>query len=198
VCYGLGNKFETPPPEYSRMNLDLLKRTVGFRVQLEPPAIHLDKTGRELGGGNQDWIVQSVDENAIQIGTNEIVGLTTRLGKDHIHHFTSNPARSAVDGLQYGFLSLMVQLFIQADTITYRPCSRPGERVAPLLVVEPKQKWVNLGYPVAAHVLNQWGIVYDQPAAAGDAPGRRGNRRRGTPIRHPLRTRRGRYSRLVS
>ena len=136
------------------MNLDLLKKNIGFRVQLEPPAIRLDKIGRELPGQNTDWFIQSVTDTEVRIDTAEIRGLTTQLGKDHIHHFTSNPSRSVVGQLQYGFLSLHVQLFIQNDRITYRPCSRPGERVAPLPAPIEK-KWVQLGYPVKNGIQEQ-------------------------------------------
>ena len=133
------------------MNLDLLKKNIGIRVQLEPPAIRLDKIGRELPGRNTDWIVQNVTDTEVRIDTAEMLGLTTPLGKDHIHHFTSNPSRSVAGGLQYGFLSLHVQLFIQNDRITYRPCSRPGERVAPLPAPIEK-RWVQLGYPVKSGI----------------------------------------------
>jgi hypothetical protein len=133
------------------VNLDLLKKNIGFRVQLEPPAIHLDPSGRELPGRNGDWIIQSVTDTEVRIDTAEMLGLTTRLGKDHVHHFTSNPSRSVDGGLQYGFLSLNVQLFIQNDRITYRPCSRPGERVAPLPAPIEK-RWVQLSYPAKSGI----------------------------------------------
>jgi hypothetical protein len=133
------------------MNLDQLKKNVGFRVQLEPPAIHLDPIGRELPGRNEDWIIQRVTETDVRIDEATMLPLTTTIGKDSVHHFTSNPSRSVAGGLQYGFLSLTMQMFIQEDRITYRPCTRPGEHVPPLPapIVE---KRVDFNYPVASGV----------------------------------------------
>jgi hypothetical protein len=114
------------------MNLELLKRNVGHRVQLGPPAIHLAILGRELPGYNEDWIIESVSDTEIGLSDTQMGGLSTTLGKDYVHHWTSNPSRSVAGGLQYGFLTLTVQMFIQDDKISYMPCSRPGERVNPL------------------------------------------------------------------
>jgi hypothetical protein len=140
-----------PDRKVKGMNLEYLKKNVGFRVQLEPPAIHLDALGRELPGRNEDWIIGSVTDNEIRLDEAVISGLTTTIGKDGVHHFTSNPSRSIRGGLQYGFLSLTVQMFIQQDRISYRPCSRPGERVAPL-PISIVEKWVDFGYPKASGI----------------------------------------------
>jgi hypothetical protein len=59
------------------------------------------------------------------------MGLTTTIGKDAVHHYTSNPSHSSPGGLQYGHLSLAVQMYIQRYKITFRPCLRPGERLPP-------------------------------------------------------------------
>lgn len=133
------------------MNLEQLKKNVGFRVQLEPPAIHLDALGRELAGNNEDWIIASVTDSGVRLDESVALGLTTTIGKDAVHHFTSNPSRSIPGGIQYGFLSLTVQMFIQQDRITYRPCSRPGERVPPL-PAPIAEKLVDFNYPKASGI----------------------------------------------
>jgi len=128
------------------MNLEQLKKNAGSRVQIEPPAIHLDSQGRELPGRNEDWIIARVTDSELQLNEAVELGLSTTIGRDAVHHFTSNPSRSVPGGVQYGFLNLMVQMFIQNDRITYRPCSRPGERVPPMPspIVE---KWVTFNFP---------------------------------------------------
>jgi len=133
------------------MNLSQLKKNAGFRVQLEPPAIHLDVRGRELPGKNEDWIIGAVSDTEIHLNEAIPLGLTTKIGKDAVHHFTTNPSRSTVGGLQYGFLMLTVQMYIHENVrITYRPC-RPGERVDPS-PTPIAQKWVDLQYPHASGI----------------------------------------------
>lgn len=115
-------------------------------MQLEPAAIHLDDIDRELPSRNEDWIIHRVTDNEVDIGEAVINGLSYTLGKDHIRNFTSNPNRSVNGGLQYGFLTLLVQLYIQGNSITFRPCLRPGERVPPL-PVQLERTWVDFRYP---------------------------------------------------
>ncbi len=57
-------------------------------------------------------------------------GISTVLAKDHIHHFTSDPARGGADARK-GFLTLNVQLFIQGANAWVRPTLRPGEALLP-------------------------------------------------------------------
>lgn len=132
------------------MNFDQLKKNnIGFRVQLEPPAVHLDDLGREVPMRNEDWIIQqvSVEDEQVHITTAEILPLATVLGKDAIHSFANNPSRTLPGGPGYGFLKLHMQMCIQNDRITYRPCVRPGERVAPP-TVQIVEKYVDSKYPV--------------------------------------------------
>jgi hypothetical protein len=77
-----------------------------------------------------------------------VMGLTTRIGKDSIHHFSHNAALSEPGGIQYGFLTLGLQTTIQNDVITFRPC-RPGERLAPS-AAPIAGKCVDFQYPVAS------------------------------------------------
>lgn len=111
------------------MNLDLLKRNVGQRVQLEPIACQLDEAGNELKQINDDWLIQEVRSDIIRID-NVRTSHVAKLGKDHVHHYTSNPNRFE-GGYKYGFLTLHVQIFLQGVHLWIRPTLRPGERVSP-------------------------------------------------------------------
>jgi hypothetical protein len=112
------------------VNWEKLKKNVGWRVQLAPQAIHLDALGHELPVRNEDWIIQQVTDTNLRLDESVVMGLTTRIAKDSIHEFSHNAQRSVPGGIQYGFLTLKLQMTIQNDIITYRPC-RPGERVPP-------------------------------------------------------------------
>jgi hypothetical protein len=131
------------------MNLELMKRNIGQRVQLQPPAIHLDPAGRELPCRDEDWIVAGATDVEIRLDEAQQMGLTTTIGKDGVHHYTSNPSRSTPSGLQYGHLLLTVQMYIQGGQITYRPCSLPGQRVPPPRARVAELR-VNTQYPVAS------------------------------------------------
>jgi hypothetical protein len=112
------------------VNWEKLKKNVGLRVQLAPPAIHLDALGWELPVRNEDWIIQQVTESDLRLDESVVIGLTTRMAKDAVYEFAHNAQRSVFGGQQYAFLTLKLQMIIQSNVITYRPC-RPGERVAP-------------------------------------------------------------------
>jgi hypothetical protein len=135
------------------MNLEMLKGNVGWRVQLAPHAIHLDEYGRELPDKNEDWIIQSVTEDEVRIDEAAVLGLTTKLGKDHVQSFATNPARSTPGGgIQYGLLKLHVQMYIpQNAPIWYQQCVRPGERVSPP-PVQIVDLIVDFGYPVKSGI----------------------------------------------
>jgi len=126
------------------MNREQMKKNVGYRVQLVPIACRLEEGGRELPPLNDDWIINEVSNAGVRI-SNTRTGHETTLGEDHIHHFTSDPDRSRT-GIQHGFLTLNVQIFLQGRDLRVLPNGRPGEPVRPLLrdVVE---KWVDLKYP---------------------------------------------------
>jgi len=111
------------------MNLDRLKKSVGHRVNLRPAACGLDEYGRELAPADDFWTIEDVTDAGVRI-TNPRTGHFTILGKDHIHHFMSNPMFSK-DGAPHGFFVLNVQLFVQGTSVRVVPNSRPGERVAP-------------------------------------------------------------------
>jgi hypothetical protein len=110
------------------MNWEAMKKNVGYRVQLQPIAQHLDHRGVELQTIDDDWVIQSVGGETVEI-SNLRTGHRTNLGKDHIHNFTSNPDR-CTEGLKYGFLTLRVQISMQGPALRIRPTLRPGEPLA--------------------------------------------------------------------
>lgn len=121
-----------------------MKKNVGHRVQLVPMACRLDDTGRELPRMDDDWVIQAVSPSGVRI-SNIRTGHVTTLGKDHIHHFTTNPDRSEA-GIPHGFLTLGVQVFLQGSSLSVRPNARPGEPVK-LQPAEVVEKWVDVRYP---------------------------------------------------
>jgi hypothetical protein len=132
------------------MNWEQMRKNVGCHVQLEPPACRLDEQGRELPRVHDDWIIKEVSTDGVRI-SNVRTDHTTTLGHDHIHHFTSNPGRSA-SGIRHGFLTLNVQLFLQGNRLWVRPNARPGE------IVESQshstiEKWVDFRYPFDSGLL---------------------------------------------
>jgi hypothetical protein len=130
------------------MKRDQLEKNIGWRVKIAPPAIHLDRTGRELPSRNEDWIIVQVTDDEVRIDEATMMPLTTKLGTDAVASFTSDPSRSATDGIQYGMLLLKVQMYIQGDRISFAPCLRPGEHVPPPPVHIAEQQ-VDMQYPVA-------------------------------------------------
>lgn len=126
------------------MNWEQMKKNVGYRVQLVPVACRLDETGRELASMDDDWIISEVSTAEVRI-SNTRTGHVTTLGKDHIHHFTTNPDRSQAEA-KHGFLTLNVQVFLQRNNLWVRPNARPGEPVRPERP-EIAEKWVDLRYP---------------------------------------------------
>jgi hypothetical protein len=81
------------------MNWEQMKKNVGCRVQLVRPACRLNSQGQTLPNMDEDWIVHEVSTDGVRI-SNTRTGHTTTLGKDHIHHFTTNPDRSQTGGLR--------------------------------------------------------------------------------------------------
>jgi hypothetical protein len=126
------------------VNLDQIKKNVWSRIQLVPVACRLDQSGRELPSMDDDWIIEGVSTDGVRI-SNSRTGHTTNLGKDHIHHFTTNPDRSQ-HGVQHGFFTLNVQIFLQGNDLWVLPNARPGEPVKPQ-ASEVVEKWVDVRYP---------------------------------------------------
>jgi hypothetical protein len=114
------------------MKLDQLKKNVGRRAQLGPPAIRLDPLGRELPSKEEVWTIKSVTEAEVHLHEDRVSGLTARLGHDYVHSWSTNPSRSVPGGAQYCFLKLTVQIVVQQASITYRMCPMPNVRVDPL------------------------------------------------------------------
>lgn len=110
------------------MNWDKLKQNYGYWVQLVPIACRLDEFGMPLPEIDEDWFIDEIGDDRLRISRTD--RLTVVLGKDHIHHFTSNPQRT-IGTTKYGFLTLHVQVFIQGIRTWVKPNNRPGEAVAP-------------------------------------------------------------------
>lgn len=127
------------------MNWEQMKRNVGCRVQLIPTPCRLDEHGRELPQVDDDWMIENVVDAGVRISSINW-GHVATLGKDHIHHFTSNPDQSQ-SGIQHGFLTLNVQVFLQGKRLWVRPNARPGEPVKAQLA-EVVEKWVDFNYPL--------------------------------------------------
>jgi hypothetical protein len=126
------------------MNWEQMKHNVGCRVQLVPVPCRLDEHGCELPQVDDDWIVLEVSTTGVRI-SNARTAHVTILGKDHVHHFTSNPDRSQ-GGIAHGFLTLNVQVFLQGNEIWVRPNTRPGE-VVKLQSTKVVEKDVDIKYP---------------------------------------------------
>ena len=107
------------------MNLEKLKKNIGHRVQLQPVACRLDENNRELESIDDDWVIHDVNNDTLRI-SNIRTNHEAILGKDHVHHFTTNPGRSE-DERQYGFLTLNVQVYLQGTKFLVRPNSGPGQ-----------------------------------------------------------------------
>jgi hypothetical protein len=111
------------------MNLEQLKKNVGFRMKLVPPAQHLDNLNDPKPVVDEDWIVEAVTDEFISLKS---VGLShvALLGKDHVKNFATDPNR-ATDGLDHGFLILLVQVFINGTKLWTIPTPMPGMPVPP-------------------------------------------------------------------
>jgi len=112
------------------MNRDQLCCNIGQPLQLQPPAIHLDRLGRELRCPDEDWIIRNVTPTEVHLQQAGGSQLKVCIGGDAVKSYTRNPSRDA-GGVHYGFLVLTVQLSIRDRQVTLRPCGRAGERVAP-------------------------------------------------------------------
>ena len=127
------------------LNWSKIVGNVGSHVELQPAASFLDANGHALPDASDDWLITEADDTRLKI-QNVRTGHETVPAKDHIHHYTSNPHR-VTNGREHAFLTLIVQLYIQNDRITIKPCLRPGERLATPPVPEVVDEWVDLMYP---------------------------------------------------
>jgi hypothetical protein len=125
------------------MNLEQLKKNVGHRVQLAPCACHLDAHGLLLPEVSEDWLIENVTDEELRLTTT--TGHNLFLGKDNIHHYTTDRQRSQ-GAIKYGFLTLLVQPFIRGNDVWVKPTVRPGEPLAPPPVIIT-DKFVHFGYP---------------------------------------------------
>ncbi|MCC5863304.1 MAG: hypothetical protein JJT93_15490 [Gammaproteobacteria bacterium] len=127
------------------MNLAQLRKAKSQRVQLVPAACEIDEFGRSLPETNDVWLIDQVTESDVHI-SNLRTRHHTRLGHDHIHHFTSNPDAARIEGGPHGFFTLLVQIFIQGVHLWIKPTLRPGE---PVPAPEPRisERLVDFRFP---------------------------------------------------
>jgi hypothetical protein len=128
------------------MNKQMMKRSLHTHVQLRPPVYRLDQDGFELQartyvGANDTWFIEDVGDAGVKIS--RASGHFKTLSYDHIYKFTSDAPKN---GQKRGFLTLLVQLYVQGNEICIEPSARPGEPVPPKAprVVE---KVVEISYP---------------------------------------------------
>jgi hypothetical protein len=145
------------------MNLNKLRSNAGWLFKLQPPAIHLDPQGHELPYRDEEWLLREVsaDGETLTLSDLQIAGLSTLIGADVVHHFDTDRSR----GTRHGLLMLKQQMFIQANTITFRLCLRPGERVNPLPPMEIER------VPVSFDFLQRSGIQARLEAAGFEVNG---------------------------
>jgi hypothetical protein len=125
------------------MKLDRLKKNVGWRMEIVPPACHLDNQSNPLPDKNEEWLVEEVTDDVVRLSDQN--GHQLKLGTDHIYSFVTNPQRDSAEGY-FGFLSLHVQVFVQGGRVFVKPNARPTERVSsnPPAIVD---KIVKFDYP---------------------------------------------------
>ena len=110
------------------MNLEQLKRNVGYRLKLVPPARHLDAAGDAMPVTDEDWLIADVNNEFIELRDER--ARSYRLGKDQIRNFTTDSQRS--NGTEKrGFLTLHVQLFVEGEAVRAVPNHQPGASVVP-------------------------------------------------------------------
>lgn len=141
----LGSTTRAGTSRSTALNWSKIVSNIGINIELQPPACFLDAKGNALLDISDNWLITEADDDRLKI-KNVRTGHETVLAKDHIHHYTSNPHR-VTNGREHAFLTLLVQLYIQNDRITIKPCLRPGERLAPPTVPEIVDEWVDLMYP---------------------------------------------------
>lgn len=148
------------------MNWDQMKKNVHARVQLKPTARRLDDLGGKLPSIADDWLIEAVSVDGVRI-RNARTDHTTRLGKDHIYDYISNPDQSQ-GGIKYGFLTLRVQIFLKPRGLSMAPTRRPGESVEPP-AVEIIEKWVSSDYPARSGLKARLEAAGDSVAFAWDS-----------------------------
>jgi hypothetical protein len=100
------------------MNKAGLKKSIGYRVQIRPPA--LDSQGRSV---DADWIIQDVTDEYLSLQMTGY-GYLAKLGLDHVYSFLSNPQRDT-DQIRFGFLQLLVQITVRGTDVHIDPIPPP-------------------------------------------------------------------------
>ena len=118
------------------------KKNLHQRVELVPTPCRLDERGQKLPDIDYDCIIECISDKTETVGIAfPASGHHITLGKDHIYKYTTNPARST-NGVQHGFLTLHVQVFLQGQRAWVRPNTKPGDPVEPSSVMPDTLKLV--------------------------------------------------------
>jgi hypothetical protein len=150
------------------VNWEQIRKHVGNRNRLEPPAVHLDAQGNDLPElEHDDWIVQTVTGDVLTL-QNVHFHQVVQLAKDNIKEFGFDAVRS-VSGTKHGFLILKVQVFTQGTKLWVRGTPRPGEPVARQRRIAnqwtPWRQVVSSGFPpqVTQRATLQYKLWCDDP-----------------------------------
>ena len=119
-----------------------LAKNIGERVRFRPIACRLNQIGQELPQIDDDWLIMSEADNGIVANIRTQHQFT--LGFDHVHHYTSDTTRREGNA-KFGFLTLLVQVFLQDRDVRIEP-TKPGEPVAPPRV-NIVERLVDFEYP---------------------------------------------------
>ena len=101
-----------------------VQKLLGMHVKIRPMAKSYEEGG-ELERLDDDWLIEGVGDDGVRI-QNTRTKHRTMLRRDHIYGFTSRPDRSPKE---YGFLTLHVQVHIDAKSLWIEPTLRPGEAI---------------------------------------------------------------------
>ncbi len=134
------------------MNKDQIKKNIGHRVRLRPITKHFDG-GVEIGEIDDDWIIENVNNEGVQI-KNMRTDQTTTLGFDQIYSYTSDPNRNYGE-LKHGFLTLHGQLCIHGWKVSFEPTERPGKPIASKdLPLSEVIDWSSLGPTIRSYLIH--------------------------------------------
>jgi len=79
------------------MKLEKLKKNVGWRMELAPPACHLDTHGAALPERNEDWIIQSASDE-VRVTHNRMMTWPGELASPHVVEERTAAPNSALSG----------------------------------------------------------------------------------------------------
>jgi hypothetical protein len=114
------------------MNMGKLRKNVNDWVRLRPIAHRLQANGYPLPQLDDEWRIEAVTDIGVRIFLPR-TGHGRLLGFDQICEYTSDRIER---GMNYGFLTLKVQLSIQGIDVNVMP-TRPGVPLPPRMPLDP-------------------------------------------------------------